>query len=249
MIKILKARLSQGMRTKPFPPEESTLPAAFRCAPRLDASRCPDGCRDCAGACPTGAISLGEAPAVDLGRCLFCPVCHDVCPRGAISPSSEFGLSSSARDGLRLGQVKRPEVEALTGGLRRLLGRSLKLRQVSAGGCNGCEAELNALSNVDFDAGRFGIQFVASPRHADGIVVTGPVPHAMSRALIETWEAVPEPKVVILVGACAISGGIFAGSPAVAGFPGDLPVHLAVPGCPPHPFTLLDGFLKLLGRI
>src|SRR5690606_6476368 len=134
--------------------------------------------------------------------------------------------------------------------MRRLLGRSLKLRQVSAGGCNGCEAELVALGNVVFDLGRFGIQFVASPRHADGIVVTGPVTENMLPALRQTHAAVPSPRVVIAVGACALSGGPFAGSQATRGsLPADIPVDLYIAGCPPHPLTVLDGLLRLVGQM
>ena len=134
--------------------------------------------------------------------------------------------------------------------MRRLFGRSLRLRSVAAGSCGGCETELQALGNVVFDLSRFGIQFVASPRHADGIVVTGAVSRNMRTALELTWEATPPPRIVIAVGACAISGGPFRGSPEVGGgVPPGLPVDLYVPGCPPHPLTLLDGLLRLLGRL
>ena len=141
-------------------------------------------------------------------------------------------------------------MRALAASARRLFGRSLRLRSVVAGSCGGCEAELVALSNVVFDLQRFGVQFVASPRHADGIVVTGAVNANMTLALRKTYEAVPDPRLVIAVGACAISGGPFAGSPEVrGGVPPEIPVDLWVPGCPPHPITLMDGLLRLLGRI
>jgi Ni,Fe-hydrogenase III small subunit len=121
---------------------------------------------------------------------------------------------------------------------------------VSAGGCNACEADVNVLTTVVFDLGRFGIQFVASPRHADGLLITGPVTQNMRLALLKTWEAVPAPKLVIAVGACAIAGGPFRGhAEVVHGAEGLLPVSLFVPGCPPHPLTILDGLLRLLGRL
>jgi len=142
------------------------------------------------------------------------------------------------------------EVEALQGQMKKLFGRSLKLRQVSAGGCNGCEVDINVLTTLAFDLGRFGIQIVASPRHADGLIVTGPVSHNMLTALQKTYDAVPSPKLVIAVGACAISGGIFRDHEKVHnGVEGILPVDLYIPGCPPHPLTILDGLVRLMGRV
>jgi Ni,Fe-hydrogenase III small subunit len=133
---------------------------------------------------------------------------------------------------------------------RKLFGRSLKLRQVSAGGCNGCEADVNVLGTVVFDLGRFGIQFVASPRHADGLLITGPVTENMRLALKKAYDGVPSPKIVIAVGACAISGGPYLNhAQQHNGADGIVPVDLYIPGCPPHPWTILDGLLRLLGRL
>jgi Ni,Fe-hydrogenase III small subunit len=162
-------------------------------------------------------------------------------------------MATRRRDDLVLGASGLQQVrlaEALDAKLRKLFGRSLRLRQVSAGGCNACEADTNVLGTIGWDLSRFGIQFVASPRHADGLLITGPVSKAMELAVKKTYDAVPDPKIVIAVGACAIAGGPFAGHPQVNdGASAVVPVDLFIPGCPPHPLTILDGLLRLLGRL
>jgi Ni,Fe-hydrogenase III small subunit/ferredoxin len=250
MLKLLLTRFQQGHRTTAYPDAPPALCDRFRGPPQIDAARCPPACRACEGACPTDAIALGEPPRVDLGRCLFCTDCTDACPEGAITHAREHRLAARAREDLVVGGAFAVKKAALDEKMRRLFGRSLKLRQVSAGGCNGCEADINVLSTIVFDLGRFGIQVVASPRHADGLLITGPVTENMRVALLKTWEATPAPRIVIAVGACAISGGPFAGHPeAHDGAGGLLPVDLFIPGCPPHPFTILDGLLRMLDRL
>jgi len=212
---------------------------------------CPEDCRKCQESCPTGAIGLeGKDVSLDLGKCLFCVDCRQACPKGAIQYTRDHRLEVRRREDLVLKQDGLRLAGELDKELKRVLGRSLKLRQVSAGGCNGCEADTNVLNTLVYDLGRFGIQFVASPRHADGILVTGPVTENMALALKKTYDAIPAPKIVIAVGACAISGGPYIGHPeAHNGASALVPVDLFIPGCPPHPLTILDGLLRLLGRL
>ncbi|MCC6953754.1 MAG: NADH-quinone oxidoreductase subunit NuoB [Deltaproteobacteria bacterium] len=250
MLKTLSARLRQGHQTSGFPDVEPLLPARFRGLPVIDHVKCGDGCSACADHCPTQAIKrVGRHTEFDMGACLFCTECEHACPQGAIRMTSEYRLSTSTRDALHTDGKALQLAHALDKRMLSLFGRSLRLRQVSAGGCGGCEADVAVLSTVVFDISRFGIQFVASPRHADGMLITGAVSKNMSAAVRSTYEAIPDPKLVIAVGACAISGGPFRGHPEVEnGVSEMIPVDLFVPGCPPHPYTILDGLLRLLDR-
>lgn len=251
MLKAFLERMRQGHRTLPYPNPLPSLPPRYRGLPILDPAKCPDGCRSCAEACPTGAlIPGGQGLKLDLGRCLFCVECEQACPAGALRFSGEHRMAVRSREDLLLGGEAVRLARALDREALRLFGRSLKLRQVSAGGCNGCEVEVNVLNTVVFDLARFGVQFVASPRHADGLLITGPVTANMTEALRKTYDAVPSPKLVIAVGACAISGGPYVDHAEVlGGADAMLQVDLYVPGCPPHPLTTLDGILRLLGRV
>ena len=252
MFDLIRTRLAQGRLPPRFPEGDVSLPERFRGRPVLSTDGAGPGPLEPLPPAPSGLLRTGDRalPVLDLGACLFTPEEAVEAPGCRVRFTGDYRMAGSGRDGLVTPDGELPPVRALDEQMRRLFGRSLRLRSVSAGSCNGCEAELVALGNVVFDMARFGIQFVASPRHADGIVITGAVSVNMRDALKRTWAAVAEPRLVIAVGACAISGGPFRGSPEVGdGVPDDLPVDLWVPGCPPHPFTLLDGLLRLLGRL
>ncbi|MFA7235403.1 MAG: NADH-quinone oxidoreductase subunit NuoB [Phycisphaeraceae bacterium] len=200
----------------------------------------------------SGGAAPGSSPRLDLGKCLFCSDCVDACPEHAITYTNDYRLAVRNRDDLVIepDQQELKLAAQLDAKLMKLFGRSLKLRQVSAGGCNACEADVNVLGTVGWDLGRFGIQVVASPRHADGLLITGPVTQNMHLALKKTYDAVPSPKIVIAVGACAITGGPYIHHEQTHnGADSILPVDLYIPGCPPHPLTILDGLLRLLGRL
>jgi Ni,Fe-hydrogenase III small subunit/ferredoxin len=252
MIRIARVRLRHGFQAI-RDLKAARINPKHRGLPVFDTSRCQPGCSDCVDICPTGAVSLSDGiPAIDLGRCMFCSDCERACGPGGIRFSPAHKLAATRREGLvvRPGtdeQAYRAAALQSRADLHRLFGRSLKIRQVCAGGCNGCEMELNACSNVNFDMGRFGIDVLASPRHADCLLLTGPVTSNMAAALADAWECMPAPKLLILAGACAISGGLFADSPALQrGFLDDHPPDLYIPGCPVHPLTVINGLLDLL---
>jgi Ni,Fe-hydrogenase III small subunit/NAD-dependent dihydropyrimidine dehydrogenase PreA subunit len=249
-------RLQHGCQTMAYPAgPPPALPDRHGGSLRVEAAKCAEGCAACVPVCPTQAITrpLGNPAALDLGKCIFCAACVEACPAKAITQTGKHPMAARRREDLLLGQPGEEELRlavALDAKLKKLFGRSLRLRQVSAGGCNACEADVNVLGTIGWDLSRFGIQFVASPRHADGLLITGCVSRNMELALKKTYAAVPSPKIVIAVGACAIAGGPFIGNPQIlTGTSSIVPVDLFIPGCPPHPLTILDGLLRLLGRM
>jgi Ni,Fe-hydrogenase III small subunit len=248
MIKTIRARFRQGYRTQPFPPKKDPLPERFLGYPRIAPEVSREAAAQCRALCPVGAFGEGaDGLTLDLGKCLFCGECRKPGCGGAVTFTREYRLAARRREDLIISSHLEERARELETNRKSIFRRSLKLRQVSAGGCNACEADINVLNTLSFDLGRFGIQFVASPRHADGIVVTGPVTKNMRSALEKTYQAIPSPKLVIAVGACAISGGPYLGHPeANDGVDSILPVDLYIPGCPPHPLTILDGLVGII---
>ncbi len=261
MFKTLKKIIQYPRLTLAYPnkPMDSSR---FIGAPEIDVAKCIR-CGQCALQCPSGAIQQdGQGNyGVNLDQCVFCARCEDVCPAGAASMSHRFELAQTDRAALRVSQApsdggtitEEPYAlteEKLKEKIRKVFGRSLNIREVDAGSCNGCDYEINALNNPLNDIERLGIHFVASPRHADMLLVTGSAARNMELALIKTYNATPDPKLVVAVGACACSGGMFRDCYATrAGIDGILPVDAYVPGCPPRPQAIMHGILKALDRV
>jgi Ni,Fe-hydrogenase III small subunit/formate hydrogenlyase subunit 6/NADH:ubiquinone oxidoreductase subunit I len=279
MFKILQKTLSVGSATAGYPRVAPHLAEQFRGCPEFDFDLWSDA-RPAAEACPTGAIAVRDRDglrqvSVDYGRCIFCGECAQASAASAvqISPvrmTRQFELAATDRRDLVLtaeytlhpdgshagllsassGRSAEDPGKRIEAAIRNLLGRSLAIRQVDAGSCNGCEQEIVALNNPVHDIERFGIHFVASPRHADMLLVTGPVTRNMELALRKAWAATPDPKVVVAVGACGISGGIFGTNYAsLGGVDAVIPVDVYIPGCPPRPEALLHGILLALGQV
>jgi len=279
MFKILQKTLSTGIVTVNYPAEPAKISQHFRGHPSFEFEKWKDA-RPAAEVCPTGAISLSDRGdsrkvTVDYGLCVFCGLCAEASSDQAVRITQEFELATEDRRNLiltaeyslnadrthrKFRKVDRESVNAKTDveslgekareRIHKLLGRSLAIREVDAGSCNGCELEIVALNNPIHDIERFGIQFVASPRHADMLLVTGPVTRNMELALLKTHQAMAHPKVVVAVGACGISGGIFGQNYASLGSVDKvLSVDVYIPGCPPRPQALLHGILPAVGRL
>jgi Ni,Fe-hydrogenase III small subunit/ferredoxin-like protein FixX len=247
MLNTLKILYHQGKQSIPDL-SKAKVPGIFRGRPEITAEKVDE--RFLADICPTGAV-MTDPVRIDLGKCTFCGECSRLFPE-KIQFTTDYKLSANDRSSLIISEGVTSAIsikqELIRKEIRKLFAGSLKLRQVSAGGDNSSELELNACGNVNFDMGRYGIEFVASPRHADGIVITGPISKNMSEPLEITYKAIPSPKLIILAGTDAISGGIFEGSPAIdRRFIEQNHIDLYVPGNPVHPLTFINGVMDLLG--
>jgi len=249
--------LQKGKATTPWPAHgDQAGQEGVLGMPRFDPKACEPSCEECASVCPTAAITVetgkagDERLSVDYGRCIVCQLCVETCPGDAARSSFDWAFGVRERSDLVLSEPARTSPterrsEASHAGFRR----SLHIRHVDAGSCNGCESELQALNNPFYNLHRLGIFFTPSPRFADLLLVTGPVTYAMREPLHRAYEAMPEPRWVMAVGTCAVSGGIASGGYACGnGLEGVLPVDLYLPGCPPNPAAIIEALLTFLDR-
>lgn len=261
MFGMIKKIVQYPRLTQKYPKKPLDLPP-FIGKPEIDNSKCT-GCNECINACPSGCIVRDEKGemGINLDECIFCARCEDVCSSGAARMTSEFELAERDRRLLRKSPLVIEEREIpderyeliqreVKEKIKKIYGRSLQIREVDAGSCNGCDYEINGLNNPFNDIERLGIHFVASPRHADMLLVTGTATRNMELALIKTYNAAPDPKLVVAVGACACSGGILRDNYATRnGIDCIVPVDVYVPGCPPRPHAIMYGILKALDRV
>jgi Ni,Fe-hydrogenase III small subunit len=260
MLKEIKILLRHGKQYVPDP-VKAVIPGIFRGRPVIHQDLTPAEIDSVCRLCPVQAIERVEnstlkesvSCTLDLGRCVFCREC-EFATRGKIRFTNDHKMATNTRTGLIIHQgVDQPVMlnpDKVREEVRTLFSHALKLRQISAAGDNSAEMELNAAGNVNFDMGRYGVEFVASPRHADGIVITGPISQNMAEAVQICYDATPAPKLIILAGTDAISGGIFRSSPALKReFLDRFPVDLYVPGNPPHPLTFINGILNLMHSV
>lgn len=244
--------LAQGKATTSWPRGDGADgQAGLLGMPRYNPEACKDGCGDCAAVCPTGAIaeqSDGRL-SIDYGRCIVCQLCTENCPTGALEPSADWAFGVRERSDLVWQDMPQPVQARPPESDRRAFRRSLHIRHVDAGSCNGCESELQALNNPFYNLHRFGIFFTPSPRFADLLLVTGPVTHAMHEPLKAAYEAMPEPRWVMAVGTCAVSGGLTGGNYACGtGLESVMPVDVYLPGCPPNPAAIIEALLMFQKR-
>ncbi|MBP2655439.1 MAG: ndhK [Firmicutes bacterium] len=240
MLKILRKIMATGTVTESY--DVTAVPARSRGEVR-EAKKCAS-CGACSSACPTGAVRLGnDDVTIDQRACIFCGNCIEACEHGALQQTGNYKLGELSNQLEEMGNELKAKIV-------RTLGRSLAIRHLDVGSCNACDWELTALGNPVYDLQQYGIDFVASPRHADMLMVTGVVTRNLTQALLMTYEAVPDPKLVMAVGACAASGRTFGESYAIqGGVDRFIPVDIYVPGCPPRPQALLYGLLLALDRI
>lgn len=248
--------LSRGMATTPWPSKsEAEQQRGVLGLPHFDPDLCEENCRACVDSCLPGAIGVepaksGERLTMDYGKCIGCQLCTEACPNGALQTSNQWAFGVRRREDLVwTNALATQEAQQLKNGIRKTFGRSLHIRHVDAGSCNGCESELQGLNNPYYNLHRLGIFFTPSPRFADLLLVTGSVTYAMREPLLETYNGMPEPKWVMAMGTCAVSGGITGGGYACAnGLDGILPVDIYLPGCPPNPSAMIHALLLLLHR-
>ena len=276
MFEILRKSLTIGIVTTDYPPTAGELPSYARGRPEIDFKNWTDA-RPAVAACPTGALSFADegytrTATLDLGKCTFCGLCAESDPAISMTPQCELaarhpeelrttvcyrvkedgsheGLLKAATGAATAASNREAIGQQLKAQIDRIFGRSLHIRQVDAGSCNGCEVEIQGLNSPVYDVERFGLHFVASPRHADLLLVTGPVTRNMELALRKTYAATPTPRLVVAVGACGCSGGVFGVNYAsLGGVDRIIPVDVYIPGCPPNPYALLHGIFMAVNR-